>query len=186
MAGTRGTSAGGQAILHYRGDSNSPLMAGKSHARDRAFEPCDDQAPGQEVPAVDAGCRALRALSLEQDVTPHRSNAVRRRWSAATCARTAARLSIGMPEFVSLSELCGRKEIHRCVGGVSLWAVGRRRRLLWRRLLRWGYGGAYHGGGYHGGWGHAGAYHGGGYHGGAYHGGGGHGGGSHGGGAKTR
>ena len=122
---------------------------------------------------------------------------------AATCA-TAAPLSIGRPEFVSLPEqivlvqyngippdvlggviggivggaLGGGCYFNDCgydYGGGGYYGGG---------YYGGGYGGAYHGGGYRGGWGHAGAYHGGGYHGGAYHGGGGHGGGSHGGGAK--
>jgi len=118
---------------------------------------------------------------------------------AATCA-SAAPLSIGMPEFVSLPEqivlvqyngtppdvmggviggivggaLGGGCYFNDCgydYGGGGYYGGG---------YTGGGYGGVYHGGGYHGGWGHAGA-----YRGGAYHGGGGHGGGSHGGGAKT-
>jgi len=119
---------------------------------------------------------------------------------AATCA-SAAPLSIGMPEFVSLPEQIVLVQYNGIppdvmggvIGGIVGGALGGGCYFndcgydygggggyYGGGYTGGGYGGVYHGGGYHGGWGHAGA-----YRGGAYHGGGGHGGGSHGGGAKT-
>ena len=66
------TSASGQMILHYRGDSNSHLVRGLIAISMALFS---DRAPKQ-ILAVDA-LGAFRALGLEQHLTPQRSNGVR-------------------------------------------------------------------------------------------------------------
>ena len=66
------TSADGQAILHYRGDSDSHLVRGLIAISISLFS---DRAPKQ-ILAVDA-LGAFRALGLEQHLTPQRSNGVR-------------------------------------------------------------------------------------------------------------
>ena len=66
------TSAGGQTILHYRGDSNSP--AGLRGLIALAVALFSDRAP--TILAVDA-LGAFRTLGLEQHLTPQRSNGVR-------------------------------------------------------------------------------------------------------------
>ncbi len=66
------TSGDGQTILHYRGDSDSHLVRGLIAISIALFS---DRAPKQ-ILAVDA-LGALRALGLEQHLTPQRSNGVR-------------------------------------------------------------------------------------------------------------
>ena len=66
------TSANGQAILHYRGDSDSHLVRGLIAIAIALFS---DRAPRQ-ILDVDA-FGAFRALGLEQHLTPQRSNGVR-------------------------------------------------------------------------------------------------------------
>ena len=66
------TSADGQAILHYRGDSDSHLVRGLIAISISLFS---DRAPKQ-ILAVDA-LGAIRALGLEQHLTPQRSNGAR-------------------------------------------------------------------------------------------------------------
>jgi cysteine desulfuration protein SufE len=66
------TSADGQAILHYRGDSDSHLVRGLIAISISLFS---DRAPKQ-ILAVDA-LGAFRALGLEQHLTPQRSNGAR-------------------------------------------------------------------------------------------------------------
>jgi sulfur transfer protein SufE len=65
-------SADGQAILHYRGDSDSHLVRGLIAISISLFS---DRAPKQ-ILAVDA-LGAFRALGLEQHLTPQRSNGAR-------------------------------------------------------------------------------------------------------------
>ena len=64
--------AAGQAILHYRGDSDSHLVRGLIAIAIALFS---DKAP-REILAVDA-MSTFRALGLEQHLTPQRSNGVR-------------------------------------------------------------------------------------------------------------
>jgi cysteine desulfuration protein SufE len=66
------TSADGQVILHYRGDSDSHLVRGLIAVSMALFS---DRAPKQ-ILAIDA-LGAFRALGLEQHLTPQRSNGVR-------------------------------------------------------------------------------------------------------------
>ncbi len=66
------TSADGQAILHYRGDSDSHLVRGLIAISISLFS---DRAP-KRILAVDA-LGAFRALGLEQHLTPQRSNGAR-------------------------------------------------------------------------------------------------------------
>ena len=66
------TSAAGQTILHFRGDSDSHLVRGLIAISIALFS---DRAPKQ-ILAVDA-LGAFRALGLEQHLTPQRSNGVR-------------------------------------------------------------------------------------------------------------
>jgi cysteine desulfuration protein SufE len=66
------TSVDGEAILHYRGDSDSHLVPGLIAISISLFS---DRAPKQ-ILAVDA-LRAFRALGLEQHLTPQRSNGAR-------------------------------------------------------------------------------------------------------------
>ena len=66
------TRADGQAILHYRGDSDSHLVRGLIAISISLFS---DRAPKQ-ILAVDA-LGAFRALGLEQHLTPQRSNGAR-------------------------------------------------------------------------------------------------------------
>ena len=66
------TSAGGQTILHYRGDSDSHIVRGLVALAVALFS---DRAP-EQILAVDA-LGAFRALGLEQHLTPQRSNGVR-------------------------------------------------------------------------------------------------------------
>ena len=66
------TSADGQAILHYRGDSDSHLVRGLIAISISLFS---DRAPKQ-ILAVDA-LSAFRALGLEQHLPLQRSNGVR-------------------------------------------------------------------------------------------------------------
>ncbi len=66
------TSAGGQTLLHYRGDSYSHLVRGLIAIAVALFS---DRAP-EQILAVDA-LGAFRALGLEQHLTPQRSNGVR-------------------------------------------------------------------------------------------------------------
>ena len=65
-------SADGQAILHYRGDSESQLVRGLISISISLFS---DRGPKQ-ILAVDA-LGAFRALGLEQHLTPQRSNGAR-------------------------------------------------------------------------------------------------------------
>jgi cysteine desulfuration protein SufE len=64
------TRADGQAILHYRGDSDSHLVRGLI-----SISLFSDRAPKQ-IPVVDA-LGAFRALGLEQHLTAQRSNGAR-------------------------------------------------------------------------------------------------------------
>jgi cysteine desulfuration protein SufE len=66
------TSAEGERILHYRGDSDSHLVRGLIAIAIALFS---GRTP-EEVLAVDA-VGAFRALGLEQHLTPQRSNGVR-------------------------------------------------------------------------------------------------------------
>jgi cysteine desulfuration protein SufE len=66
------TSADGQLILHYRGDSDSHLVRGLIAISIALFS---DRAPKQ-ILAFDA-LGAFRTLGLEQHLTPQRSNGVR-------------------------------------------------------------------------------------------------------------
>jgi cysteine desulfuration protein SufE len=66
------TSADGQPVLHYRGDSDSHLVRGLIAISISLFS---DRAPKQ-ILAVDA-LGAFRALGLEQHLTPQRSNGAR-------------------------------------------------------------------------------------------------------------
>ncbi len=66
------TSAGGQTILHYRGDSDSHIVRGLVALAVALFS---DRAP-EQILAVDA-LGAFRALGLEKHLTPQRSNGVR-------------------------------------------------------------------------------------------------------------
>jgi cysteine desulfuration protein SufE len=68
----RRKGAGGQTILHYRGDSDSHLVRGLIAIAIALFS---DQAPAQ-VLLLDA-FGVFRALGLEQHLTPQRSNGVR-------------------------------------------------------------------------------------------------------------
>jgi cysteine desulfuration protein SufE len=68
----RRNGAGGQTILHYRGDSDSHLVRGLIAIAIALFS---DQAPAR-VLSLDA-FGAFRALGLEQHLTPQRSNGVR-------------------------------------------------------------------------------------------------------------
>src|SRR5271165_4548123 len=72
------TSADGQVILHYRGDSDSHVVRGLIAISIALFS---DRAPKQ-ILAVDA-LGAFRALGLEQHLTPQRSNGVRGKRGAA-------------------------------------------------------------------------------------------------------
>jgi cysteine desulfuration protein SufE len=65
-------NAGGQTILHYRGDSDSHLVRGLIAIAIALFS---DRAPEQILTVDAAG--AFRALGLEQHLTPQRSNGVR-------------------------------------------------------------------------------------------------------------
>jgi cysteine desulfuration protein SufE len=66
------TSAQGEKILHYRGDSDSHLVRGLIAIALALFS---DRTPKQ-ILAIDA-VAAFRALGLEQHLTPQRSNGVR-------------------------------------------------------------------------------------------------------------
>jgi cysteine desulfuration protein SufE len=66
------TNAGGERILHYRGDSDSHLVRGLIAIAIALFS---DRTP-EQILAVDA-VAAFRALGLEQHLTPQRSNGVR-------------------------------------------------------------------------------------------------------------
>ena len=66
------TSAEGERILHYRGDSDSHLVRGLIAIAIALFS---DRTP-EQILAVDAAS-AFRALGLEQHLTPQRSNGVR-------------------------------------------------------------------------------------------------------------
>jgi len=66
------TSADGQLILHYRGDSDSHLVRGLIAISIALFS---DRAP-KEILAFDA-LGAFRTPGLEQHLTPQRSNGVR-------------------------------------------------------------------------------------------------------------
>lgn len=66
------TSAEGETILHYRGDSDSHLVRGLIAIAIALFS---DRTP-EQILALDA-VGAFRALGLEQHLTPQRSNGVR-------------------------------------------------------------------------------------------------------------
>jgi cysteine desulfuration protein SufE len=66
------TSADGQAILHYRGDSDSHIVRGLIAIAIAVFS---DRTPEQILTVDPLG--AFRGLGLEQHLTPQRSNAVR-------------------------------------------------------------------------------------------------------------
>ena len=66
------TSAGGQTILHFRGDSDLHIVRGLIALAVALFS---DRAP-EQILAVDAW-GAFRTLGLEQHLTPQRSNGVR-------------------------------------------------------------------------------------------------------------
>ena len=66
------TSADGQAILHYRGDSDSHIVRGLIAIAIAVFS---DRTP-EQILTVDA-LGAFRGLGLEQHLTPQRSNGVR-------------------------------------------------------------------------------------------------------------
>ncbi len=66
------TSAAGETILRYRGDSNSHLVRGLIAIAIVLFS---DRTP-QQILGIDA-VGAFRALGLEQHLTPQRSNGVR-------------------------------------------------------------------------------------------------------------
>ncbi len=66
------TSAGGQTILHYRGDSDSHIVRGLVALAVALFS---DRAP-EQILAVDP-LGAFRALGLEQHPTLQRSNGMR-------------------------------------------------------------------------------------------------------------
>ncbi len=66
------TSASGQTVLHYRGDSDSHLVRGLIAIAIALFS---DQPP-ERICAIDA-LGAFRELGLEQHLTPQRSNGVR-------------------------------------------------------------------------------------------------------------
>ena len=66
------TNAGGEKILHYRGDSDSHLVRGLIAIAVALFS---DRTP-EQILAVDANA-AFRELGLEQHLTPQRSNGVR-------------------------------------------------------------------------------------------------------------
>jgi cysteine desulfuration protein SufE len=65
------TSASGQTVLHYRGDSDSHLVRGLIAIAIALFS---DQPP-ERICAIDA-LGAFRELGLEQHLTPQRSNGV--------------------------------------------------------------------------------------------------------------
>jgi len=66
------TSAEGEKVLHYRGDSDSHLVRGLIAIAIALFS---DRTPAQ-ILATDP-LEAFRALGLEQHLTPQRSNGVR-------------------------------------------------------------------------------------------------------------
>ena len=66
------TTAAGQTILHYRGDSDSHLVRGLIFIAIALFS---DRTP-EQILATDARA-AFRELGLEQHLTPQRSNGVR-------------------------------------------------------------------------------------------------------------
>ena len=92
------TSADGQAILHYRGDSDSHIVRGFIAIAIAVFF---DRTP-EQISRRRLG--AFRGLGLEQHLTPQRSNGVRAMIERIRVTRL--RLRLGLFEFAENAFFC--------------------------------------------------------------------------------